>query len=171
MQQISTRYNKLQYHRMCFKASFLKIGIFGFSMEHEGVSNFKRIFKHKLRKQSNQNASSSLLFLSNNARNFENPKSNIESSIRILDASRLAESSISTRSLETTEKKRRKEQKKKRNSSENTEEIEIENAVSERHWKRCTGVPQFYRIRLFMRNIHWLGGARTLKGVFTLPWL
>lgn len=22
-----------------------------------------------------------------------------------------------------------------------------------------------------MRNIHWLGGARTLKGVFTLPWL
>lgn len=65
----------------------------------------------------------------------------------------------------------RNRMKKKGNRSENTEEIEIENAVSERHWKRCTGVPQFYRIRLFMRNIHWLGGARTLKGVFTLPWL
>lgn len=71
-------------------------------------------------------------------------------------------------------KRRRKNgerNRKKRNSSGNTEEIEIENAASERHWKRCTDVPQFYRIRLFMRNIHWLGGARTLKGVFTLPWL
>ena len=113
-----------------------------------------------------------------------------ESSILILDAGHLSLSRvpISSRNSETKregeeEAKKKKDREKERKEKKRKEgegraarkkgepkKLRVGNAVSERQRKRSSAaVAQFYRIRLFMRNIHRLKGARTLKGVFTLP--
>lgn len=106
-------------------------------------------------------------------RRIENRTVASESSILILDAGHLSLNRVDIRveTRERSERQKKKRRKSSRRKKGKPKKLGVENAVSERRRKRSSAaVAQFYRIRLFMRNIHRLKGARTLKGVFTLPW-